>query len=234
MEGFPVRNKSLFMALAFITLALTALSQHEPPAASTSPPVSRRAVWNPSQEILSQARSACQASAFPALGDCFVKKMQTAGASAEAVAFMRRLNNEGYLQKFQNTGRVDIAWVTYPFRANENSGCLLVNGTPAQVDIDNLSQLPRDQLTADRTWKVLLEAHPHATLWSGDRSGATGVMAEPQSGGGQRFVVDYRVLDGCHACARLGVVRYAFRFDANGMFQGARYLDLREAGHEGH
>ena len=156
--------------------------------------------------------------------------MQTAGASPEAVAFMRQLNNEAYLQKFQDTGHVGIAWVTYPFRANENSGCLLVNGTPSRVDVDNLSQLPRDRLNADRAWKALLNKHPHATLWSGDRSGATGVRAEPRSGGGQRFVVDYRVLDGCHACARLGVVRYAFNFDANGTFQGARYLDLREAG----
>jgi hypothetical protein len=227
-----VRSKSLFISLALGILAVSARSQHRPAASVATASVSLQAVWNPDQKILSQARSACQASAFPALGACFVKQMQTAGASPEAVAFMRQLNNEAYLQKFQDTGHVDIAWVTYPFRANENSGCLLVNGTPSRVDVDNLSQLPRDRLNADGTWKALLNKNPHATLWSGDRSGATGVRAEPRSGGGQRFVVDYRVLDGCHACARLGVVRYAFNFDANGTFQGARYLDLREAGPE--
>jgi hypothetical protein len=227
-----VRSKSLFISLALGILAVSASSQHRPPASVATASVSLQAVWNPDQKVLSQARSACQASAFPALGACFAKQMQIAGASSQAVMFMRQLNNEGYLQKFQETGRVDIAWVTYPFRANENSGCLLVNGTPARVDVDNLSQLPRARLNADRTWKALLDKHPKATLWSGDRSGATGVRAEPQSAGRQRFLVDYRVLDGCHACARLGVVRYAFNFAADGTFRGARYLDVREAGRE--
>ncbi len=191
--------------------------------------VSQRAVWPANNGTVRQARESCQTLAFPQLGACFVKQMQQSGASAEAVAFIRRLENQAFLQKFQDTGRVDIAWILYPFRANENSGCLLVNGTPWKVDVDDLSQLPRVQLNANSAWKSLVAAHPRATLWSGDRSGFTGVTPARGPNGGQRFVVDYRVLDGCHACARLGVVHYAFDFDATGKFLGAAFVDVQAA-----
>jgi hypothetical protein len=229
-----MRKKLLFIALALGVFVVARLSQQEAPGASTTSRVSSRTAWQPSQEVLHQVRQTCQVFAFPELGECFVKQMQSAGASPEAIAFSRGLYNEGYLQKFQETGRVDIAWVMYPFRANENSGCLLVNGMPPQVDVDNLSQLPRDQLNADGAWKALLAKYPHATLWPGDRTGASGVRAESQSTGGQRFIVDYRVLDGCHACARLGVVHYAFDFDAKGEFRSALYLDVQERGRDDH
>jgi hypothetical protein len=229
-----MRKKLFFIALALGSFVVAGRSQQEAPSAGTTSRVSSRAAWQPSQEVLHHVRQACQAFAFPKLGECFVNQMQSAGASPEAIAFSRRLHNEGYLQKFQETGRVDIAWVMYPFRANENSGCLLVNGTPPQLDVDDLSQLPRDQLNADEAWKALLAKYPRGTLWPGDRSGATGVRAEPQSTGGQRFIVDYRVLDGCHACARLGVVHYAFDFDAKDEFRSALYLDVQERGRDDH
>jgi hypothetical protein len=228
-----MRSKLFFTAIALACFAIAVRSQQETSGDAIPSRVSPRAAWQPDEGALRQAREACQTLAFPGLGECFVKQMQNAGASPAAVAFSRQLQNEGYLQKFQETGRVDIAWVTYPFRANENSGCLLVNGTPWQVDVDNLSRLPRRPLNADNAWKTLLMEHPHATLWSGDRSGATGVRAEQDSAGGQRFVVDYRVLDGCHACARLGIVHYAFNFDVTGKFMGAVYLDVQRTDNEG-
>jgi hypothetical protein len=177
-----MRNKSFFIVFALGFFVLAGRAQQESPDTSIVSRVSSRAAWQPSQKTLQQAREACQSLAFPELGECFVKQMQSAGASPEAIAFSRRLHNEGYLQKLQGTGPADIAWVTYPFRA-----CLLVNGTPVQVDVDNLSQLPRDQLNADEAWKTLLAKWPRATLWPGDRSGATGVRAQPRSNGGQRF-----------------------------------------------
>jgi len=221
-----MRNKLFHTAIVLFYFAITARAQQEPSAAAVASRVSSRAAWQPDEQALRQAREACQTLAFPGLGECFVKQMQKSGASPDAIAFSRGLHDEGYLQKFEETGRVDIAWVTYPFRANENNGCLLVNGTPPQLDPDNLSQLPRRQLNSDAAWKALLAKHPRATLWSGDRSRETGVRAEPRSAG-QRFVVDYRVLDGCHACARLGIVHYAFDFDANGKFMRSVYLDVQ-------
>jgi hypothetical protein len=116
--------------------------------------------------------------------------------------------------------------VIYPYRANSNTGCLLVNGTPRMVDVDDLSRLSLTQLKSDAGWTTLVAKYPKAMLWPADRSGMTGVKAESSGGGGQRFLVDYLVLNGCHACARLARVHYAFDFDNTGRLLGARFVDL--------
>lgn len=189
--------------------------------------MSARAVWQPDAKTLEEARTACAKTAYSALGDCFTHQMQKAGASPQAIAFTHELHDDAYLVKFQDTGRVSIAWITYPFRANTNSGCLLANGTPRLVDVDELSHLPLSQLKSDGGWRTLVAKHPKAMLWPGDRSGMSGVSEESLGGGGQRFLVDYMVLDGCHACARLAQVRYAFDFDTTGRLLGARFVDLK-------
>ena len=152
--------------------------------------------------------------------------MQKAGASPQAIAFLHEMHNDAYLAKFEDTGRVSIAWAIYPYRANSNTSCLLVNGTPRLVDVDDLSRLPHSQLKSDAGWTTLVAKHPKAMLWPADRSGMTGVAAESSGGGGQRFLVDYMVLDGCHACARLARVHYAFDFDSTGRLLGVRFVDL--------
>ena len=152
--------------------------------------------------------------------------MQKAGASPQAIAFLHEMHNDAYLAKFEDTGRVSIAWAIYPYRANSNTSCLLVNGTPRLVDVDDLSRLPHSQLKSDAGWTTLIAKHPKAMLWPADHSGMTGVAAESSGGGGQRFLVDYMVLDGCHACARLARVHYAFDFDSTGRLLGVRFVDL--------
>lgn len=195
--------------------------------AAAVPPVDARAVWQPDADTLKKARSACTSVAYPELGDCFVRQMQEAGASPEAVAFLRSMHNDAYLAKYQNTGRVSIAWVIYPFRANSNTACLLVNGTPPSLDVDDLSRLPRERLISSSKWRALVAKYPKATLWPDDRSGMTGVGVASLPGGGQRFIANYLALDGCHACARLAHIRYAFDFDVTARLLGVRFIDLQ-------
>ena len=75
--------------------------------------------------------------------------MEKAGAPPAAVAFARRVDRQGYLVAFRETGRVDVAFAEYPFLANENAVCLLVNGTPPAIDVDDLSGLDRRALAAN-------------------------------------------------------------------------------------
>jgi hypothetical protein len=219
----PHRQRAFSLAIGLLAGALSIPAQTTP----AEPPVDARAVWKPDTETLQKARSECASAAYPKLGTCFVEQMQKAGASPEAVAFMHRLHNEGYLVKYQNTGRVSIAWVMYPFRANQNTGCLLVNGMPSLVDLDDLSRLPREGLQSSSGWRELVAKYPKAALWPGDRSGMTGAGVKSLPGSGQRFIVNYLALDGCHACARLAGIRYGFDFDAAGRLLGVRFLDLR-------
>jgi hypothetical protein len=121
-----------------------------------------------------------------------------------------------HLQALREVGRVDIAFADYPYRANENRVCLLVNGSPATIDVDDPVLLEKSALEANPAYAGLLKAHPNATIFPGPRTGARSVVALDLSSGGQRFVVPFSVHDGCHACAVLGQVFIAFVFDVEG------------------
>lgn len=189
--------------------------------------VDARAQWQPDAAVLQQARMSCPNLSFPALGECFARAMQRYGASPEAVAFTHAITNEGYLHIFVPAGRVDIAFVTYPFRANENEGCLLVNGTPLQVDVDNLRALPQTDMRRDPAYRALAASYPNASLFPGDRTDRRTVVAGTTPEGGQRFLVQYMLLNGCHACARVAFPRFAFDFDDAGNFLGIKFVELR-------
>lgn len=215
---YPRVLLSVFTACASIPMLAAENGEH--------PPVTSRSVWRANNETVEKVRAACLNSGIRAT-ECFVQQMQKAGASPEAIAFVHLLHDDAYLAKFQNTGPVSIAWVIYPYRANSNTGCLLVNGLPPVVDIDDLSRLPVAKLKSDPGWKTLAEKHPKAMLWPDDRSGMSGIREIQTPGGGQEFIAGYLVLEGCHACARLARVHYAFDFDATGKLLGAHFLDLQ-------
>jgi hypothetical protein len=153
--------------------------------------------------------------------------MRQAEASPEAVAFSQGLNGEGYLQNIRTTSKVGVAYVVYPFRANENVACLLVNGSPPLIDVDRLEALPQNQMKTDATYRALATSKPNMTLWPGVRDDASNpVTVRTLAGNGQRFVIHYFLQDGCHACARIGQATYGFDFDESGRFLGIRFLGV--------
>src|SRR5690242_1912177 len=87
---------------------------------------SPEAVWQPGMQFMKDVHSACDASKYPSFGECFVARMQQAGAPPQAVAFTKLIHNEGYMRDSRQIGKVSVAYVLYPFRANENQGWLLV------------------------------------------------------------------------------------------------------------
>jgi hypothetical protein len=214
-----------------------------PSSGSNAARLDARAQWEPSPAAVQRARMSCPNLSFPALGECFARSMQRYGASPEAVAFTHSIANEGYLHVFVPAGRVDIAFVTYPFRANENEGCLLVNATPpdtstgrpgavvrgSMIDIDNLRDLPQTAMRRDRAYLALAASYPSVSLWPGDRTDRRTVIAGTTPGGGQRFLAEYLLLNGCHACARIAFARFAFDFDADGKLSEIKFIEVRPA-----
>ncbi len=189
--------------------------------------VGKESEWNPTMETIRSIQQQCMAKSAPDFGKCFVDSMSQTGASPQAVAFARSTENTGCLAHFVKTGRVDLAYVHYPFRANENEGWLLVNGDPAIIAVDDLARLPKDQLESNQTYLRLKEKFPKVMLFGGDRSITHPPKTIMQSGKGQRFVVAYRLLNGCHACERVGRVGFSFDFDADGKFLGSTLLEVQ-------
>jgi predicted secreted protein len=188
-------------------------------AAGMSGPIGREAIWTPGLDLVGAVRAACEAR--ETTPDCFLEEAGRAGAPPAALAFSRQLfaasgGQVGLLRHLGEEGRVSVARVEYPLRANEHQGVWLVNGAPAFVDVDDLVLLPRERLASDRIYAALARRYGNLSLWPGDRSSEAGLHATKIAGGGQRFTVAYVLRAGCRACDLVGTARFAFDFDANG------------------
>jgi predicted secreted protein len=197
-----------------------------PGAWAGEPRIGPEAQWAAPADAITVIHKECDALVGLAFGECFVSVMGKLGASPRALAFARRMENAAYLREFRDTGIVDVAYIFFPFRANENYGCLLVNGEPPIVNVDDLQELPQDDLSADSAYRALA-ARYRITIWPAERTGKHGPAVLHLPGGGQRFVVTYRLRDFCHACKVVGMAAFAFDFDAGGRFLGRRLIVVR-------
>ncbi len=221
------RAPALFAA---VCLALVAARAAPLPDDATPARVTRDAVWSPPADFAGAMHRACDGRSGD-FGACFVGEMEKAGPPAAALAFARRTGDQGYLEEFRATGgRVDVAVAQYPFRANENAVCFLVNGAPPLIDVDDPRYLDRDALRRDPVYAGILRARPDAAVFPGPRSKADAVVDARLPDGGQTFRVPYALTDGCHACARIGALTLEFDFDASGRFAGTRVASVRADG----
>lgn len=191
------------------------------------------AVFRPGPDFVSAAMEKCGAFQPPRMGECFIAQMQGAGASSQALAFARllheRMGQVGYMREFRDTGRVDIAYVQYAFRANELNGVSLIDGSPPLVDVDRQDLLDQAALERHPVYAALRKQYPEVVIFPADRfyTGSPAVAALP--GGGQRFTVAYRLNNVCRACAQVGTARFGFDFDPAGKFLGTRLLSVQAA-----
>jgi hypothetical protein len=216
MKGVPGLILSILGSIVFTASSFSA----------ESPVIDKSSEWKASTETVQKIQRECMEKQAHDFGKCFVDFMRRSGASAQAVAFARATGDTGYLRQFFETGRVDLAYVIYPFRANENEGWLLVNGHPSIIDVDAGTNLLERQLEKNQTYLGLKEKFPKIMLFGGDRTITLPPEMISLPTKGQRFVFQYRLLNGCHACKRVGGARFAFDFDVNGKFVGATLLDV--------
>jgi hypothetical protein len=132
-SGMPHR---LPMTIGVILLATYLLhptgAQAQPVAPAPASKIDERAVWSQDADL-----SACQGLPEGQSGPCLEAAMRKSGASAEAIAFAKTLNFDGYLSELNHAGRVDVGTVTYPFRANTNDEAVLLNGIPPLIQVGN-------------------------------------------------------------------------------------------------
>ena len=193
------------------------------PINAAEAPVTSAAVWGPPPGFLAHFHRLCDGRSGNAFTSCFAAAMGKAGASPQAIAFTRRLDNEAYLQTLDESGGpIAVAHVVFPFAANENNGWFLINGTPAQINVDNFRNLDLARMRSSAAYLTIHDNYRNASFWPGDR-GANGpeVMND-----GRKFIVGYLLRDLCHACAVIGRVRYAFDFDQTGKFLGTRLVSV--------
>jgi hypothetical protein len=192
-------------------------------------PVGVDAVWNPPPDFTTRFRAACGGARADQFGECFVGQMRAAGAPPPAIAFASATGNQGYLAELRETGRVDVARAVYPFRANENDVVFLVNGTPAMIDVDAPKYAGPAAVARSAEFREIQRRVPKAAVFPGDRFHLSSVTVLERPGGGQSFLVESEIHDGCHACAVVGTVSIGFDFDGQGRLLGSSVVSVRAA-----
>lgn len=208
-----------------LLVCVTANGQSIRPEPAT-PHFDSTAVWHAPADFRKAFDMRCDTLRGTAFQDCFLNLMRDLGATPEALRFAELTDTTGYVRRFVNAGSVDIAYVCYPFRANENYGVTLVNGRPGMIDVDDFQYIDLTLLKKDTTYLNIVNDFPDAAVWPGDRYLFDQPTYTPLPGGGQRFIVEYMLKNGCHACANLAAVRFAFDFDSTGDFIGTRLISV--------
>jgi len=195
-------------------LLLLAVFSNQPALAGAPGPFGAGAVWS----LPEKAWAACLRQSPNATG-CLQKIMQETGAAPQAREVNRLLEGEGYMGAFREMGRVDLATMVFPLRANTNEAAYLVNGTPSLVS----SELDEKALgiEANPDYAALKRAFPEVMFWPAS-DGLRSMEALPD--GGQGFVFAYPLLNGCHACEVVGQAVVSLDFGANGASRGPRLL----------
>lgn len=194
------------------------------------PKIGTSAVWQIPSNFLATAHAACD-KLLADVGTCMIDQMSKNGASADAVRFARELYKQshgdvGIMTGFQAIGPVDFGYVTYPLRANTNFGLVLVNGTPEIVNVEDLKLLDKKAMEQSAQYQDLKGQFPKVDLWPGDRDGRIWPNSQTGPSGGKQFVLDYPLINGCHACARAGRAIFTWNFDAHGKFLGTSFMGL--------
>jgi hypothetical protein len=174
------------------------------------------AVWS------GEGVDACRAKGEDGAGECLIDLMRKAGASAGSLAFSQRLidddDDPGYVSAWKQAGPVGVATVTYPFRANTNSGTVLVPTAGDPIPVDTYELTAEDKARAD--YRAAMADHPDAVPVP---PGVLSVTRAPN--GGIRILVTTPTAV-CHACAPAGSVVVGYDFDTGGHFLGASVVAI--------
>jgi hypothetical protein len=221
-----MRQPLLLATLVCLAGCITAQSQN-----ASHPPgkIGFAAVWQPSSQFLTSARATCDQSSRSGLVDCVAQQMAKAGAPPDAVSFTRELDKQthgdvGFMSDFQKVGPIDIVWIQYAWRPNNNYGLLLVNGQPPMVNVEDLKQLDRKTMEQSFQFRDIKDQFPKVDLWPGDRDGKTWPNSQTGPDGGLQFVMSYPLRNGCPTCAHAGFAIFTWNFNPQGKFVGTSFM----------
>lgn len=191
-------------------------------AAAQTSTVGPQAVWKLPQQLLSR---------FQQCGDrmeCLLAVMREGGASSQAMAFTAMMKDNCYLAEFKEMGKVDLAYVVYPARANTNGAYFMVNGTPPMISTEEVNENSKKRnkfyinINKDSLYSSLNKRYPNLGLWPP----ALFKQLQTLPNGGQRFIFAYYLIEGPRGGEKVGSALVAFDFDGNGRFLQTRLLRL--------
>ncbi|MBA2935447.1 hypothetical protein HZF05_15275 [Sphingomonas sp. CGMCC 1.13654] len=183
-----------------------------------APPIGRApekltAALGPDSVWSGQGVDTCRKGDAKLIDACLVDLMRKGGASAASIAFTQKLiaaDSPGYVSGWRQAGRVGIATVTYPFRANTNSGTWLAPVAGDPIDADAYQLTAGDKLRAD--YKAAMADNPNAFPVP------PGTISFDKTPAGNLRVLVTTPTATCRACAPGASIIVGYDFDAAGHF----------------
>jgi predicted secreted protein len=218
-----MKAKNIFIAFILMTLMMTAQKKD---LISMTGKITGKAIWEPGMEMIHALHDSCDNLTYSSFNKCLLEQMKKSGASQEAIEFAKMIDSGGFMRGFKDAGKVDIAYAVYPFRANENQVCFLINGSPDIIDVDSYDYISKVILKKNKIYKQIANKYPHVSIFPGDRNGTDYPVVREQPGGGQQFIFNYRLQDGCHACKLIGFANLGFNFDKDGKFSALNVINI--------
>ncbi len=210
-------------AVAYLTVCMSSFAYAQAGEPWTLGTVDHDFVWLPRANVV-PAIDVCAVKARAESPEqaCLLRAMQAGRATSKAIAFTRwyYIFSEGdsaFIDRLVKSrfGVVSIAQIELPGRANTNWIYIFVNGMPTVINPEEAftTKLP---WTRNAAFLTIKKAHPNAGVFPNED--LVGESARP--GGGQRFTIAAPIVDGCHACARIGIVYVGFDFGPLGAAKG--------------
>jgi hypothetical protein len=210
-------------AVAYLTVCMSSFAYAQAGEPWTLGRVDQDFAWSP-RVIVVPAIDVCAVKARAESPEqaCLLRAMQAGGATSKAIAFTRWYYtfSEGdsvFIDRLLKSrfGVVSIAQIELPGRANTNLIYIFVNGMPAVINAEDgfTTKLPWMKNAA---FLAIKGAHRNAAVFPNEDF--VGESARPN--GGQRFMFAAPIVNGCHACARVGIVYVGFDFGPLGAAKG--------------
>lgn len=226
----------LFVALIIIATGCYVAFLEVRASEDSDEQISESSVWTPSDQQLASVGAACRSKANQNFGECFLAQMPELGASDDAVSFARDYSDQNhgtlaFLRGFHALDSVDVAYAYFPAGGEMRQGWLLVNGSPAVINVDDLDRLPEAQMQKNAEWAALHARYPRLqiSLDDSERQMEALPKIERLSDGSERFIVQYALRDGCPSCALAGHATFSFDFDPAGRLVLVRFVGVTPA-----
>ncbi len=195
---------------------------------SSGPPImpDSSMVWTPGEEDLAALRSGCWSTSSAVARACMLDFMRSHSASDAAVRFAQEWGANRYLRQYFTRFGIRVAIVHAPQRIHDPYELLLIDALQRIINVDNDLQIPRAALMRDVGYRDLHTSYPSIAFHPADRSPLHRPQIESFPGGRTRVIVEYRLTDGCRACARIGYARVAFYFNSDGTYIAQKFLGV--------
>lgn len=150
--------------------------------------------------------------------NCLINQIKATGTS-EALAAAQYITDKGevgYIAAYEQVGRIGLATIDYPYRANNNASYLLIPTSGETIDVANLAK----SITSDERWIEFQQSHPQVEIWDPVTLKSKQTTAE-----GTNLIFSYPIKS-CRACDDIAVLNLSYQFNPLGEYIETKLLNI--------